>query len=98
MLYSIGHYAFLMAFKSSEPITITVGSEVIVMGTQAFGNSNDTGPNNTLIIGSSDNKSKLDLSKIYFAGDDNRRVRIYTSDFNSIIFYSLNYKSPLDMV
>ena len=95
-LYSLGTRCFLNAFFSKSAVTIKISSSVIVMDYFSFAN-HDYLPNtgNTIIIGSANDKSNLDLSKAYY-NSTNAQKRIQFAGFTSITFYSNIYRDRND--
>ena len=97
LLHEIGGRAFLGAFKVKKPITIIIGSELEILNPLSFGNHYNNIPKtgNTIIIGSAEERSYLDLSKCPDQGNvSNEPMRIKDSRFTTIEFYSGIYTSP----
>lgn len=96
-LYSLGTRCFLNAFHSKSTVTIKISSSVIVMDYFSFANHDglpQTG-GNSIIIGTANNKSNLDLSKAYY-NSTNAQKRIQFGGFTSIVFYSNIYRDRND--
>lgn len=97
-LHTVMERAFLQAFKTLIPITITIGSEVQVIDFYAFANNYSIpASQNTIIIGSETNKSKLDLS-MAFSNDNDGYKRIFSTAFTTINFYTDLYTSINDTI
>lgn len=96
-LYAIEKRAFLSAFSSSTPITISIGPKVTMMSYLAFGNNDSIPAGSSIMIGNQEEKSNLDLNN-NSAYEAVGYQRIYAPNFSRIEFYTSKYSSIYDRI